>query len=67
MLDLTALDATTRQQMAAYIAKSRNVIDSVVTIGSDAKTSKGEKLGIRTAVTYLAPHKLSGPKRLRHG
>ena len=59
-LDLTALDATTRQQMAAYIAKSRNVIDSVVTIGQDAKTSKGEKLGIRTAVTYLAPHKLSG-------
>ena len=60
MLNLTALDAATRQQMAAYIAKSRNMIDSVVTIGADAKTSKGEKLGIRTAVTYLAPHKLSG-------
>ena len=59
-LDLTALDANTRQQMAAYIAKAHNIIDSVVTIGADAKTSKGEKLGIRTAVTYLAPHKLSG-------
>jgi len=59
-LDLTALDAATRQQMAAYIAKSRNLVDSIVTIGQDAKTSKGEKLGIRTAVTYLAPHKLSG-------
>jgi len=60
MLNLTALDAATRQQMAAYIAKSRNLVDSIVTIGQDAKTSKGEKLGIRTAVTYLAPHKLSG-------
>ncbi len=60
MLDLSSLAVDTRQQMAAYIAKSRNTIDSVVTIGQDAKTSKGEKLGIRTAVTYLAPHRLSG-------
>ena len=39
-LDLTALDATTRQQMAAYIAKSRNLVDSIVTIGHRYKPLK---------------------------
>lgn len=32
----------------------------ILSIGADAKTVKGEKLGLRTAVIYLAPWKLSG-------
>ena len=47
-----------RQQMDAYLGKTKSF--SAITIGLDAKTSKGEKLGVRTAVTYFAPHTLSG-------
>lgn len=32
----------------------------LLSIGADAKTVKGEKLGIRTAILYLAPSTLSG-------
>lgn len=60
MLDLSKLDDSVRDQMAHYLRKSRNFLDSVVTIGADAKTSKGDKLGVRTAISYMAPHTLSG-------
>lgn len=32
----------------------------LLSIGADAKTVKGEKYGVLTAILYLAPHKLSG-------
>jgi hypothetical protein len=32
----------------------------ILSIGQDAKTVKGEKLGFRTAIVYLAPFNLSG-------
>lgn len=59
-LDLSKLDTNVRDQMFHYIRKSRNMLDSVVTVGADAKTSKGVKLGVRTAICYMAPHTLSG-------
>jgi hypothetical protein len=34
--------------------------DKLLTVNGDAKTSKGEKLGYRTAILYLAPHSISG-------
>jgi len=59
-MDLSILDASIRDQMYHYVRKSRNLLDSVVTIGADAKTSKGAKLNVRTAICYMAPHTLSG-------
>jgi len=47
-----------REQMDSYLAKTKTF--STITVGMDAKTSKGEKIGVRTAVTYLAPYTLSG-------
>lgn len=35
-------------------------VKNLLSIGSDVKTVKGEKLGILTGVLYLAPHNLSG-------
>lgn len=35
-------------------------MSSLLSIGSDSKTIKGEALGFKTAILYLAPHKLSG-------
>jgi hypothetical protein len=32
----------------------------LLSVGHDAKTVKGEKLGVMTAILYLAPHNLSG-------
>jgi hypothetical protein len=32
----------------------------LLSIGNDAKTVKGEKLGVRTAILYLAPHTIAG-------
>ena len=32
----------------------------LLSIGRDAKTVKGEKLGVRTAVLYMAPHTVAG-------
>lgn len=47
-----------REQMNDYLARTMSF--SAITVGADAKTSKGEKIGVRTAVTYLAPYTLSG-------
>jgi len=47
-----------REQMDRYLSKTKTF--STLTVGMDAKTSKGEKLGVRTAVSYLAPFTLSG-------
>ena len=59
MFDLSKLSTEIRTAYeACSFAQKRP--DSVLTVGQDAKTSKGEKLGIRTAVTYLAPHTVSG-------
>jgi len=33
---------------------------SFLSIKSDAKTSKGEKIGYKTGILYLAPHKITG-------
>lgn len=32
----------------------------LLSISNDAKTIKGEKIGVRTAILYLSPHKISG-------
>jgi hypothetical protein len=32
----------------------------LLSIGNDAKTVKGEKLGVRTAILYMAPHTIAG-------
>jgi hypothetical protein len=34
---------------------------TLLSIGTDAKTSKGEKLGFLTGILYLAPHTIAGP------
>ena len=34
--------------------------EQLLGVSNDAKTIKGEKLGIRTAILYLTPHKISG-------
>jgi len=39
-------------------------MSSLLSIGNDAKTVKGEKLGYRTAILYLAPHTLGGGKTI---
>lgn len=39
---------------------------TLLSIGADAKTVKGESRGYRTAVLYLAPHKLSGRNVCSH-
>jgi hypothetical protein len=57
-LNTNKLANGTREQMNDYL--SRTMSFSAITVGMDAKTSKGEKLGVRTAVSYLAPFTLSG-------
>ena len=37
-------------------SKSKNLLS----VGQDAKTVKGEKIGVMTGILYLAPHNLSG-------
>jgi hypothetical protein len=34
--------------------------DNLLSVGADAKTSKGTKLGYRTAILYLSPYNISG-------
>lgn len=58
ILNTSKLANGTREQMDDYLARTQSF--SAITVGMDAKTSKGEKLGVRTAVTYLAPYTLSG-------
>jgi len=35
-------------------------VSYLMNVGADAKTVKGEKIGVMTGIMYLAPHKLSG-------
>lgn len=35
-------------------------MNNLLSVGADSKTIKGELLGFKTAILYLAPHKLSG-------
>lgn len=40
--------------------EKKNRTYPLLSIGTDAKTVKGEKVGIRTGILYLAPHKTAG-------
>jgi hypothetical protein len=61
--DLSKLDPTVRADIENK-PKIRKLFtvkpDKLLTVGGDAKTSKGEKLGYRTAILYMAPAMQSG-------
>lgn len=59
MYDLTRLAPAVAAQAAASPMFKKPVTQLLRTNG-DAKTSKGEKLGIRTAILYLAPVDIAG-------
>ena len=56
------LDKINSELSAAYMAKPWHDTkpDGLLSISNDAKTVKGEKIGVRTAILYLSPHNISG-------
>jgi len=63
IFDLSKLDPAVRAEInnKPKIRKLFTVKpDKLLTVGGDAKTSKGEKLGYRTAILYMAPAMQSG-------
>ena len=58
--DLSRLDIDTITQIRKAPAMWRKLPTRLFSIGLDAKTSKGAKLGFMTGVQYLAPHVISG-------
>jgi hypothetical protein len=47
-------------RLAAYKAATNGRVKSLLSVGKDAKTIKGEPYGVRTAVLYMAPADISG-------
>lgn len=59
IFDLSNLRADIRAQAQTCALFDRMPTD-LLSVGADAKTSKGEKLGYRTAILYLSPADMSG-------
>ena len=61
--DLSKLDPTIREEILGtpkLVKLFSSLPDKLLGVSGDAKTSKGEKLGFRTAILYLAPANQSG-------
>jgi len=63
LFDLTKIDPIVRAQIESnpkLVALFSKFPKKLLAVNGDAKTSKGVKLGYRTAILYLAPHGISG-------
>jgi hypothetical protein len=63
VFNLSGLPADTRKQILRspkWRALFARKPDKLLSVGADAKTSKGVKLGFRTAILYLSPAESSG-------
>lgn len=63
VFDLSKLDRKIQDQIMAspkLVRLFSNLPDKLLGVSGDAKTSKGEKLGFKTAILYMAPAMQSG-------